>query len=406
MHCFAFAWELGGGLGHTIRLARVARPLLERGHRVHFVLRDLSSARTALGGLADHPGACLWQAPLWLPVLGGVPEAASYAELLFRAGYLDAQRLAPVARAWRALFDATCAQVLLADHAPTALLAARGIALRTAVTGTGFGVPPQACPMPAFRTWQTVPEARLRTSEQKALQTANAVLDGLGAPPLARLCELVRADETLLFTWPELDHYDARGPDSCPAYLGALPGGAEGGPPEWPPGEGPAVFAYLKADQPGIETVLERLRDAPVRTLAHVPGLSAAQCARLASTRMAFARRPVRMDAVCAVARAVVCNAGAGTVLAALGAGLPLVMLPMHAEQMLCALRVQEAGAGVALAGADAAAGLPQALGRVLGEPSFSQAAAALALRHAPRAGHDAASEAADRLQALAAAAA
>lgn len=402
MSTLLFAWELGGGLGHSMPMSQIARPLLERGHRVHLCLRDLSTAKAALGPLAEHPGLRFWQAPVWLPTLGGVPESVSYAELLFRAGYLDAGRLAVLARAWRSLFEATGATVLLADHAPTALLAARGLPLRTAIMGTGFFLPPQLEPMPSFRTWEKVPEERLRRSEAKALDTANGVLDALAAPRLPRLCDLVRADEQLLFTWPELDHYAAREPDPARRYLGPLPDAHQGAEPAWPPGDGPLVFAYLKGDHPGLEGLLASLREAPLRTLAYVPGVPPPLRAKLASRRLAFSEKPLHMGAVCAAAGAVLCNAGSGTVCTALRAGIPVVMLPMHAEQMLFALRVQAAGAGVTLAGAEARSGLRPALERVLRDGSFAAAAAELAQRHESTDGPDAAIEAANRLEALA----
>ena len=59
MSHFLFTWEIGSGLGHTVPLALVAGPLLARGHEVHFALRDLSSARVALGTLADAPNVRL-----------------------------------------------------------------------------------------------------------------------------------------------------------------------------------------------------------------------------------------------------------------------------------------------------------------------------------------------------------
>ena len=62
---FLLAWELGGGMGHVVPLAQVAEPLVQRGHEVHFVLRDLSAARAGLGALASAPRVRLWQAPVW-----------------------------------------------------------------------------------------------------------------------------------------------------------------------------------------------------------------------------------------------------------------------------------------------------------------------------------------------------
>lgn len=192
---FLLAWELGGGMGHVMRLAPIAHALHAQGHALHLVLRDLSGADAALGDLASSPRVTLWQAPMWLPQLRGLPAPAVYAELLFRAGYLDATRLLSLVRAWQALLDAIAPDLLLADHAPTALLAAR-------------------------------------------------------------------------------DH-------GLPAL--------------WPEGDGEPLFAYLKADYPAIDAVLQQLAAAPCRTLAHVPGLDAAQRLRHTSAQLRFSDAAVSM---------------------------------------------------------------------------------------------------------------
>ncbi|WP_432986247.1 glycosyltransferase [Dactylosporangium sp. CA-233914] len=76
---------------------------------------------------------------------------------------------------------------------------------------------------------------------------------------------------------------------------------------------------------------------------------------------------------------AVVCHAGSGTVIGALAHGLPLVLVPMGADQPANAERCAELGVGVVL---DALSSTPtdaaEALRTVLTEPSYTTAAAAL----------------------------
>ena len=80
-------------------------------------------------------------------------------------------------QAWRSLFDAIAPDLLLADHAPTALLAARGRpGLRRALIGSGFFQPPAQQPLPSLREWERVPAQRLAQSETRVLDTCNAVL--------------------------------------------------------------------------------------------------------------------------------------------------------------------------------------------------------------------------------------
>jgi MGT family glycosyltransferase len=78
--------------------------------------------------------------------------------------------------------------------------------------------------------------------------------------------------------------------------------------------------------------------------------------------------------------RAVVCHGGSGTTLGALAAGVPLVVLPLFADQPTNATEVARIGAGLSVpyAGATAQA-LAAALMRVLSEPAFGARARALA---------------------------
>ncbi|HXU82927.1 MAG TPA: glycosyltransferase [Polyangia bacterium] len=75
---------------------------------------------------------------------------------------------------------------------------------------------------------------------------------------------------------------------------------------------------------------------------------------------------------------ALVCHAGSGTLVGALGAGVPMVAVPLFADQPHNASRVEAVGAGLALSTRDSGA-LRTALQRVLGEPGFRGAARRLA---------------------------
>ena len=79
-------------------------------------------------------------------------------------------------------------------------------------------------------------------------------------------------------------------------------------------------------------------------------------------------------------AAAMVAHGGAGTTLAALAAGVPLVMLPLSADQPINARRVAELGAGLALDGGAAGVGrLAEAVARVLQDPGYREAARRIA---------------------------
>jgi UDP:flavonoid glycosyltransferase YjiC (YdhE family) len=83
-------------------------------------------------------------------------------------------------------------------------------------------------------------------------------------------------------------------------------------------------------------------------------------------------------------AAAMVCHGGSGSTLGGLAAGLPMVVVPLFADQPANARRVAEVGAGLAVEPGPAAqeataTGIREAVRRVLAEESFRERARALA---------------------------
>jgi UDP:flavonoid glycosyltransferase YjiC (YdhE family) len=76
-------------------------------------------------------------------------------------------------------------------------------------------------------------------------------------------------------------------------------------------------------------------------------------------------------------AAAMVCHGGSGTVRGALAAGVPLVILPLFADQPHNAARVHALGAGVAVD--DGPGGIAAAVRAVLDDPGYAERAAAVA---------------------------
>jgi UDP:flavonoid glycosyltransferase YjiC (YdhE family) len=110
---------------------------------------------------------------------------------------------------------------------------------------------------------------------------------------------------------------------------------------------------------PTLMAMSEAISQLPVRGLLTAPdGL----CHRLAPAPGNLHAEPFfPQGAVMRAAAAVVCHGGSGTVLGALSAGLPLVILPMLADQMANGKLVARAGAGVVLKPPSTAAEVPSA---------------------------------------------
>jgi UDP:flavonoid glycosyltransferase YjiC (YdhE family) len=372
------AWELGAGYGHLAPLLTLARPLLRAGHQVSFVVRDVAGAEAVLGG----SGIPWYPAPANFSPSGEV-TLHSYSQILLSTAFNNADELRARLRAWQSLYGLFEPDLVICDHAPTALLAARGGPMRCIVTGNGFVVPPDTSPLPELRAWEPEQPAVLEAAEARALDTANAALRGLGLPAFTRLAEVYSSAAPALLTLKELDNYAELRRDAD--YWGVLPGPG-GSAPRWPKAEGKRLFFYGQA-YPALEEVLTELARGPHCALVYIPKLAPELRQRLAGPRIVFADALMDMEAVTSQCDAAVMTNGHGTTAAMLLAGKPVVLLPQHLEMLLIARCVEQAGAGLAAA-ALKKEGILAKIGRVL-EPGFAVKAQALAMDYRAQGGLD-----------------
>ncbi|MCC7485122.1 MAG: hypothetical protein IT529_09020 [Burkholderiales bacterium] len=393
-----YAWELGGDFGHLAGFLPVARELARRGHAVDWVLRDLARVETALGGSGER----VFQAPIWTTPVTGLPQPASFAETLFSFGYFDPAGLGGMLRGWRALYRALRPDLVVCDHAPTALVAARTLALPRITCGSPFGAPPRFDPLPAYRWWRPDPAARLVDSCNRVTAVLNLALQRIGAEPVASLAQALQASDDLLLSVPELDHYGAR---AGARYIGPLFGIAGGMAPRWPLAGERRVFAYVKPGYRDFEAMLRGLGESGASAVAYAPGASTATVRRFSNATLAISTEPVDMELARRDCDVGVCHAGMGTTAALLLAGKPVLMLPMQMEQLMLARRVESLGAGVVCT-PGARPEPRRALARLLGERAPHDAARRFAERHAGLDPQAQAREAADRCEAQVGAAA
>lgn len=375
MATIGLVWELGSDYWHIGRFLPIALALRERGHRPVMILRDISRADEMLGPY----GLEFLQAPLWLPPVQGLPPALNFTESLFLFGFLNAKGLLSVVRAWRALFGLLKPDLLVFDHAPTALLASRGLGLPRLITGNSFAVPPRVAPLPRYRWWEKKGDPlREKDTEQRLLNNANEVMKAIDGPLMTQVSDIYEAESTLITGAPELDVYGAR---SAEYYIGAINSLDHGVAPRWPATGEPKVFAYLKPHYSGFEAILGALTRQQASVLVFAPGLAPAVAKRFESANLAISRQPLRMADVREQCDLGICHAG-GTVDVLLAAGKPLVVFPMQMEQTMTSRRFEKTGCGAWVEQGKSVMEIERTIRKVLESPEMAAAARAYAERN------------------------
>ena len=286
-----FAWELGGGVGHLVKIRTLALALHRRGHELYFAVKDLDSA---LRVLHDVPIAGVFAAPLVARRLPGPPQPTEcYPEILLQDGYGDVGRISGALRAWQSLIQLIQPQAIICEHAPGAMLAVHALRLPYVLLGTGF-----TCPRIEHGQWPVF-GTRRRTDHRPCAasldQAWNDSLRQCGLPSIESAAHVVTgARDMILACIPELDPF---GPRANSMYWGNWTIAEEGMTCEWPSVSGPRVFAYLKA-RPETNRIIALLAELGWPTVMHLgsnPALKAARWPR----NIVLSQQPVSMSQMC-----------------------------------------------------------------------------------------------------------
>ena len=147
-----------------------------------------------------------------------------------------------------------------------------------------------------------------------------------------------------------------------------------------PQGDDPLVLVGLSStfqDHAGaLQRIVDALSTLPVRAIVTTgPALDAGSVTGTANVEVVSS---APHSAVLEHAAAVVTHGGHGTVMKALAAGVPMVVLPHGRDQLDNAVRVSSRGAGVKLKKTASSAQIARAVSTVLADPAYRQSAAAL----------------------------
>jgi UDP:flavonoid glycosyltransferase YjiC (YdhE family) len=362
MKCILFAWELGQNLGHAARLLRLARALEGQGYRSVFAFKDTVSASALIGnGLAP-----VLQAPVWPRTgsLKGRPFAsAGFGDILAQHGFARADELGALVRAWDDLIGLVKPDAIVADHAPTACLAAYG-AIPLAIVGTGFTVPPaNGRSFPLLRA-----DLPLVVAESRLLENVHEVQRRRGRPAPASLPGLFDAPLRAICCFPELDPYRGVRREPVLGPIEPLPA------PSKPP-DAPLLFGYLDADLPVVDDLLQMIVESPTPAEVFLRGEATALARFLALRGIRVHQTPPPLAEVLPRVSVVVSHGGAGVAHAALTAGRPHLVLPQHLEADLTASALAELGVGFELEEPTTRKALEEALRRVVADRDMADRA-------------------------------
>lgn len=358
-------WELGSGYGHIASMLPLAQQLERQGHHVSWIVSH-PQRLTQLSGQTN-----CYQAPLRRSFGQGRPSL-SLASVLLNNGFDDAEGQLGLCRDWLKLYAHLRPDLIIADHAPTAQLAALAASVPLVLYGTGYFMPPQDGPLAPLRWWQAHDEAAIAAEDNHLTVSLNHMAKALGCSPFESASELwLRSAGQLLCTLPELDHYPQR---RDAEYWGPVASRDMGAPYRWPATAFPKVLVYLRGETPGLELILTTLSQSGCHSCVHIGGDQQPAISALDLPGVSLCHQPVQLTPLLPELDLVISHAGHGLSATLAMAGIKQLVLPRHTEQQMLAMRLHAQGLAMVSPLPPAAAPLKEAVQLALASPQLQAA--------------------------------
>ncbi|AWB48594.1 hypothetical protein HYN69_08805 [Gemmobacter aquarius] len=313
--------EFGIGRGHIVQLLQTALAL-GPGFTFEAALynRSFAAELAPLGALVyDGPGYVYDASRRTGPKSA---TTATWGEFLGDLGFSQRDRVRDIVMWWHNVLGQRRIDLLVADYAPLALLAARARGIPTIAVGQGYGLPPDH--LSQFPPLHAGPLSRLH-DEEALLDNVNAAASGIGLAPLAGLPQVYQSTLPMVRTLPFLDAY--QGHRRFPYVLPKIPTT------NTIAANGDEVFIYFSTQELNDPQVVDALASLPLPRRAFLPTASPETAARLAASGIIVETQPVPADLIAARSRLMVHSGQHGTLCLGLFAGLPQVAFPQHMEQ-------------------------------------------------------------------------
>lgn len=334
------AWEGGSGRGHVVPLRTVAEAVRDR--------FSFDAALCRLDFKDELAGLCNPVQGPWLPFSGeyrksrGNPRTSTWGELMGDSGFRRPEILRESIGWWQGVMRECDTSLLIADNAPCALLAARGLGIPSVAIGGGYWTPP-----PNMDTFPVLlPRYSTRIyDEAEIVETINSVVPEFGVPKLERLPEVYTASDQLVFSLEMFDPYiEWRTQPLLAPIVGGTPEPASGG---------DEIFVYFSTTEKSDPGLMEAIGNLGVPVRAFIPGIEDPMAEDLARRGVHVERSPVPVDLVAKRTRLMVNAAQHGTLCLGLASGLPQVSVPQQREQQFNAEAAERLGVLVCVDDAD-----------------------------------------------------
>ena len=326
-------WEAGSGYGHAVALLQIARRLEARGWTPVVALQSPRSLHDL-----DTSNITTCVAPRWGdggPLLErSTRSTASLGDALAQIGLQSADWVKRQIGRWRALFEEHRPDVVVADYAPGAVLAARDH-IPCIACGVGFTVPPAT-----MRSFPPLHDGSPPIYVEADICAAvNSALAEHDTPPIAFLPEALTGDAQCVCTLPLLDPYNyfRREPVFGPQLNAPIVRRDR---------EANEIFCYLR-EAPGsdrLASLVDCLLALPNPVNAFIPGLPEAAKIRLSRGDVTVLDRPAPLAAQLKRCRLVVHFGGHGIAASALLAGVPQIIVNFDIEKSLIAKALEQRG--------------------------------------------------------------
>jgi len=351
-------WELGTDYQHLLSLQAVAQYYHGKGYDVWIAARDASKIKRLFFDVPIN----IVPAPFAdsSAELGLDKQAPrSYADLLRRCGFHNSDALVGLVSAWRSLYSFIKPDLMLFDHAPTALLASRGMTSSSSLKhrktvakvaiGIPFSVPDDNRPAGVFFPGDLAKNDTVHY-EDDLVKVINKVCIEFSIPRINNLAELFSdLDKCIFQTYSELNHYGYRSAEQrhITSYVGAAtPLFSETA--VFPHFKGPKIYCHVKgsAETP---VLLKTLQAIECSAIVLVDGIPDAIIQAHRSRHILYINQPVSMSDVLEKSTFAILNGGVSSVSLFLKSGIPVALFPLHIEQFLIAKRVEALNAGIQL---------------------------------------------------------